>query len=63
LLLASVIVKVAVPVGVPEPGLSAATDAVNTVSWPLTGLMGLEDTVVVVKSGFTVWLRALEVDP
>jgi hypothetical protein len=48
-------VKVAVPVGVPEPGLSAVTDAVNTVSWPVTGIVGLANSVELVVSLFTTW--------
>jgi hypothetical protein len=62
LLLASSMVKVAVPVGVPEPGLLAATDAVKVTLWPVTDGLSDDSTDVVVESLFTVTDRSGEVE-
>ena len=53
--------KVTVPVGVPLPGATAATLAVNTTACPNTvGLVELLN-VVVLLSALTTWLSAEEV--
>jgi hypothetical protein len=57
-----VMVKVAVPVGIPEPGLSAATVAVKITLWPDTDGLADEVTDVVVASVFTVTDRSGEVE-
>jgi hypothetical protein len=59
-----VIVKVAVPVGVPVPGLLADTVAVNTTCWPVADGFCDEITEVVVAAMVTVWLTvgAVEVE-
>ena len=50
----AVMVKVAVPVGVPEPGALADTVAVKTTCWPDTEGLTDEATAVVVASLLTV---------
>jgi hypothetical protein len=51
--------KLTVPVGVPAPGLTTATVAVNVTLWPKTD--GLTDDVrlVVVLALLTTWLTAV----
>ncbi|MGW3275432.1 hypothetical protein ACWDFH_28785 [Streptomyces kronopolitis] len=48
--------KVTVPVGVPAPGATGATVAVNVTDSPTTDGSGDELTVVVVDAGPTVWV-------
>ena len=50
-----------VPVGVPVPGLTGATVAVNVTSWPKTGELGVNVTVVVVDASATGTVTAGEV--
>ena len=52
--------KVTVPVGVPAPGVFTLTVAVNVTLWPKTEGLVAEETLVVVASGLTDWLRAPE---
>ena len=52
--------KVTVPVGVPAPGVFTPTVAVNVTLWPKTEGLVAEETLVVVASVFTDWLRAPE---
>ncbi|MEU6084281.1 hypothetical protein [Streptomyces sp. NPDC047108] len=51
-------VKVTVPVGVPEPGATGATLAVKVTAWPDTDGFGDDETVVVlaVLPGRLVWV-------
>ena len=51
--------NVSVPVGVPAPGATAATVAVNVTDCPRFEGLRDEVTVVVVPSLFTVWVRVL----
>ena len=53
--------KVTLPVGIPAPGATAVTVAVNVTSWP--ALEGLADdiTVVLVDAWLTVWVAVDEV--
>jgi len=44
-----------VPAGVPEPGATAPTVAVNATDWPNTDEFAEEATVVVVEALFTTW--------
>ena len=53
--------KVTVPVGVPEPGATAATVAVKVTLWPFTDGFTEEETVDRVEALFTTWDKALEV--
>ena len=55
--------KVTVPVGVPAPGAFAVTVAVNVTLWPNTEGLVADETLVVVSSWFTVWVRAPELLP
>ncbi|MGW8969766.1 hypothetical protein [Streptomyces platensis] len=48
--------KVTVPVGVPAPGATGATVAVNVTDWPTTDGSGEDVTVVVVAAWPTVWV-------
>src|SRR6266516_4835510 len=50
------IVNVTVPLGVPAPGATAATVAVNVTDWPETEGLTDEVTVVVVSALLTVWI-------
>jgi hypothetical protein len=52
--------KVTVPVGVPLPGATTATVAVNVTVWPKCDGFGEEVSVVVVAALLTVWVRAGE---
>ncbi|MFE7546367.1 hypothetical protein [Streptomyces platensis] len=45
-----------VPVGVPAPGATGATVAVNVTDWPTTDGSGDDVTTVVVDAWFTVWV-------
>ena len=62
------IVKVTVPVGVPEPGATAVTDAVKVTAWPDTEGLAEEVTVVVLMaltfcvSGEAVLLLVLKLE-
>ena len=49
------------PVGVPAPGLTAATVAVNVTFWLATGDVGKKVTVVVVDACETGTVTAVEV--
>jgi hypothetical protein len=49
-----------VPVGVPAPGLAAATVAVKVTDWPRTGESGVNVTVVVLNACVTVTVTAGE---
>ena len=53
--------NVTVPVGVPPPGATAATVAVNATDWPNTDGLCEETTVVKLAALFTVSVRAAEV--
>jgi hypothetical protein len=53
-------VKVTMPVGIPEPGVFAATDAVKVTLWPVTDGLTDEITDVVVLSMFTTWVGLSE---
>ncbi len=53
--------KFTVPVGVPAPGETAATVAVNATDVPDVLVLGLETRVVVVLAWSTTWETALEV--
>ena len=55
------IVNVTVPVGVPAPGATAATVAVNVTDWPDTEGLTEDATVVVVSALLTVWVTLEEV--
>jgi len=55
--------KVTVPLGVPAPGATALTVAVNVTNWPNTDGWTEEVTAVVVAAWFTVWVIADEVFP
>ncbi len=55
--------KVTVPVGVPEPGATAATVAMNVTDWLNTEGFADEVSAVVVLPWFTVWVKTLEVLP
>jgi hypothetical protein len=46
--------KVTVPVGVPEPGATALTAAVNVTDWPNTEGLAEDTTAVLVLAAFTV---------
>ena len=48
--------KVTVPVGVPAPGATGATVAVNVTGWPNADGSGDEVTVVVVEALLTSWV-------
>jgi hypothetical protein len=47
--------NVTLPVGVPDPGLSAVTVAVNVTDWPYTEGLTDEPSWVVLESWATVW--------
>ena len=53
--------KSTVPVGVPAPGGTAATVAVNVTVWPKTLGLTEEVRVAVVSAGLTTWERTAEV--
>jgi len=55
--------KITLPVGVPVPGFTAATVAVNITHWPKTD--GLADalTDIVVLALSTLWMRGDDVEP
>jgi hypothetical protein len=53
--------NVTVPVGVPLPGATAATVAVNVTDWPNTDGLCEEITVVALDALFTVSVRTAEV--
>ena len=53
--------NVTVPVGVPEPGKSALTVAVNVTAWPKTDGFAEEATVVELFARLTVCVMAVEV--
>lgn len=53
--------NVTVPVGVPEPGATAATVAVKLTGWPKTDGFAEETIAVVVPAVFTTWLRVDDV--
>jgi hypothetical protein len=53
--------NVTVPVGVPAPGDTTVTVAVNVTDWPKTEGLAEEVTPVVVFAWLTVWLNTLEV--
>ena len=53
--------KVAVPIGVPDPGAVAATVAVKVTDWPNAEGLAEEATAVVVFAVFTVCVSAEEV--
>ena len=55
------IVNVTVPLGVPAPGATAATVAVNVTDCPNTEGLAEEVTTVVVLALLTVWVRLEEV--
>ena len=55
------IVNVTVPLGVPAPGATAATVAVNVTDWPNTEGLAEEVTTVEVSALLTVWVRLEEV--
>ncbi len=52
--------NVTVPVGVPTPGLTTATVAVNVTLWPKTAVLAEEVNVVVVDAGATGTVTAGE---
>jgi hypothetical protein len=43
-----------IPVGVPEPGATGLTDAVNVTDWPNTDVVGLAVKAVLVAAWETV---------
>src|SRR5205807_1341896 len=53
--------KATVPLGVPAPGESTVTAAVNVSGWPLPDGLAIDARVVVVAAWFTVWVSTLEV--
>jgi hypothetical protein len=53
--------KVTVPVGVPTPGETALTVAVNVTAWPDADGFTDEVTVVELLALLTVWVRAADV--
>jgi hypothetical protein len=53
--------KVTVPVGVPVPGATAVTVAVNVTDWPNTDGFTDELTLVELDDGLTVWVIAADV--
>ena len=53
--------KVTVPVGVPAPGETALTVAVNVTAWPDADGFTDEVTVVELEALLTVWVIAAEV--
>jgi hypothetical protein len=53
--------KVTVPVGVPDPGATALTVAVNVTAWPNTDGSAEEISLVVLVALLTVWVRPAEV--
>jgi len=53
--------NVAVPVGVPLPGETGLTVAVNVTAWPATEGLAEETTLVVVLDCFTVCVKVDEV--
>src|SRR5437762_14356468 len=55
--------KATSPVGVPAPGATATTVAVNVTDCPNTELVGLLATIVVVESWFTTCAKSAEVLP
>ena len=55
--------KVTVPVGVPDPGATALTVAVNVTDCPNTDGFTDEVTVVELLAWLTVWVMAAEVLP
>jgi hypothetical protein len=50
--------NVTLPVGVPDPGLSAVTVAVKVTDWPYTEGLTEDPSWVVVESWSTVWSGA-----
>src|SRR5205823_1863225 len=52
--------KMTVPVGVPDPGASAATVAVKVTAWPNTDGLAEEITVLVLLTWLTVWVMAAD---
>src|SRR5439155_21134157 len=54
-------VKVTVPLGVPEPGETALTVAVNVTVWPETDGLAEETTVVALLALLTVWVNGVAV--
>ena len=55
------IVNVTVPVGVPVPGETALTVAVNVTVWPETEGLAEETTVVALLALLTVWVNGAAV--
>jgi len=53
--------NVTVPVGVPLPGATALTVAVNVTDWPTVEGLAEEATVVEVLAWFTTWVTVFEV--
>ncbi len=53
--------KVTLPVGVPAPGLTTPTVAVNVTDWPNAAALRLDDKLVVVFDLATVWNRGVVV--
>jgi hypothetical protein len=53
--------KVTVPVGVPDPGATALTVAVNVTDWPNTDGFTDEVTAVELLALLTVWVMGAEV--
>jgi hypothetical protein len=53
--------NVTMPAGVPAPGATGATAAVNSTDWPKVGVLEEADNVVVVFALFTVWVIGGEV--
>jgi hypothetical protein len=56
-------VKVTVPVGVPPPGLTAATVAVKVTVWPAAEGLGESVCVIVVAAWLTSWPTVEALDP
>ena len=54
-------VKVTLPVGIPEPGATAVTVAVNVTSWPAAEGLADDITAVLVDAWLTVWVAVDEV--
>src|SRR5262249_36198678 len=54
------IVNTTEPVGVPDPGATATTVALNVTLWPTTEGFAGEVTLVIVLAGFTVCVTGLE---
>jgi hypothetical protein len=55
--------NVTVPVGVPAPGATALTVAMNTTDWPNTEGFTVDVTAVELDAWFTVWVTAAETLP